>query len=268
MKALIYLGKYYSVALALLLFAFAFSINSNLTRPIVHISNQVDTWNLNDKMITNFNLGFKRLGASFLWISTILESDLDHYKKKDLNSWMFLRFNTISKLDPKFYENYIFGGMYLSIVKDDLIGASSLYKSGLSLFPNDYSLLKDAGYHFYFEVNDMEEARKIYSRLKNNSKFSHLFTSRLAKIEAGSGNLDLALEMLNDLQIKYPTNDPIGNKIYENRYAIRAELDLTCLNNNYLNNCNHKDLNQNDYVIKNGRYFANKAWVKFRYRKK
>ena len=61
--------------------------------------------------------------SSLLWTHTLLFSDYEHYKNDDLDSWMYLRFNTITDLDPRMYEAYNYGGQYLSIVKDDVFGA-------------------------------------------------------------------------------------------------------------------------------------------------
>ena len=37
---------------------------------------------------------------------------------------------------------------------------------------DDYELLKDAGFHFYFEVQDYKKAYQIYSKLKNHRNVS------------------------------------------------------------------------------------------------
>ena len=245
----------------------SYFVNISNEKPLMFISKQDQSVNFNASLFTYFNLGLKRLISSSLWVSTIVESDIDHYKKKDLNSWMFLRFDSISKIDPRFYENYTFGGIYLSIIKDDIPGASSIYKSGLAVYPNDYSLLRDAGYHFYLEANDPKESFLIYTRLKNNFKLSHSVINRLAKLSAQTGDLASAYEMLTELQTHYPPNDLIGLKILEHRYSIRAEQDLNCLNVKKLKNCNLKDLEGNNYILRNGLFEAIREWKAFNYKK-
>lgn len=267
MKALDYLKNYYLLVLALLLFLGAVRINKELDKPLVVLSKQDETWNLNDEMVQKFNLGFKRLESSFLWISTILESDIEHYKEKNLNSWMFRRFNSISKLEPKFYENYIFGGMYLSIIKDDTYGAGILYKKGLLIYPNDYTLLKDAAYHFHFESKDLETSYILFKRLSGfpNEKFLPQFT--LSKIEAQNGNLNQAFFILSEFQKRYLKDTFVGKKIYEYRYSLKAEIDLNCLNHNE-RNCSRYDLDNRPYQVHGKKYYASKAWVPYRLRLK
>ena len=271
MKAFIYLRKCSSVALALLLFSFAFSVNRKLIKPYIVIAKQDETWNLNDEMIKKFNLGFRRLESSFLWISTILESDIDHYKKKDLNSWMFRRFNSISILEPLFYENYSFGGMYLSIIKDDLTGASLLYNRGLNYYKNDFNLLRDAGFHFYFEVEDYKRAYEIYSKLKNHPKASPIIISSLARLEKSQGNSEEAFTvLLNKFMQLQDKQSFLAQKIQTYLYSLKAEIDLKCLNSKDVNMklCSTKDFQDNDYLKKNGSYQAILPWEPFKIKKK
>ena len=87
-----------------------------------------------------FSMGQKRVLADLIWIATLLESDVEHYKSDDLNSWMYLRFKTLFELDPSFLTGYRFAGKYLSIVKDDLEGAKEIFEQGLANYPQDYQL--------------------------------------------------------------------------------------------------------------------------------
>ncbi|MDD4976018.1 MAG: hypothetical protein PHY93_16810 [Bacteriovorax sp.] len=264
MKALNYLEKYYLVALALLLFFIAFRINRNLTKPYIVISKQDQTWNLNDEMIQNFNLGFKRLESSFLWISTILESDIDHYKNKDLNSWMFRRFNSITNLEPKFYENYVFGGVYLSVIKDDISGASIIFNKGLTRFPYDYPLLRDSSYHFFFEAKDYDRAYQVTQVLKKKFPNKTHFIGMITKLEAENGRLEDALSSLDEYQKSYPRGNIIGDKIYQNRYSIKTEIDLNCLNNLKKADCARYDLNNLPYRKTNHGFIALSEWKPYR----
>jgi tetratricopeptide (TPR) repeat protein len=236
-------------------------------KPMIFISKQQNSLNFQNKFWDFFNLGQKRFASSLVWIATILESDHDHYKGHDLNSWMFLRFNTISYLDPNFYENYSFGGVYLSIIKDDLSGASIIYDKGLIRYPHDFQLLNDAGFHYYFELGDFSKAYPIYKKLAKFEKSSPIIISSLARLEANDGNLSDALTILEMRYEKLKDkNSVVGNKIWENMYAIRAEIDLTCLNSKNVmkNNCLTKDLSGNKYILKENIFQSSKAWVPFR----
>ena len=176
---------------------------------------------------------------------------------------MFLRFNSISKLEPKFYENYIFGGVYLSIIKDDIQGASIIYHKGISVYPDDYYLLKNAAFHFYFEAKDIKTSYILFKRLEKFPNEASFPKFTLSRLEANSGNMNEALFLLNEYQKKYPPDTLIGKKIYEFRYSVKAEIDLACLNNN-LKDCFKYDLDSNPYLKIHNIYQAARAWEPYR----
>lgn len=232
-------------------------------KPSLIITKQHSSINLSSHFWNYFNLGQKRFLSSLLWIATILESDHEHYKGKDLNSWMFLRFKTISELEPSFYENYAFSGPYLSVIKDDMEGASFMYKKGLTKYPNDYYLLNQASFHFYYETKDLNYSYEILQRLNKFDKASSLVKSSLSRIEANKGNLQVAYDILTNFQNTFGGKDFLSQKIYSFRYSLRAEMDLKCLNNK-TENCNRTDLDGTPYLLINGTYQAPKEWSPYR----
>lgn len=241
----------------------AYAVNLNNEKPLMFVSKQDKVINFNASLFSYINLGLKRLISSTLWTSTILESDVEHYKKKDLNSWMFLRFNLISELEPQFYENYSFGGPYLSIIKDDIEGASIIYKKGIQQYPNDYSLIKDASFHFYFETKDKASSLEFFSRLKQFPKIPLYLQTSMARLEAAQGNLSAAMAMLNEMQAKFPPNTAIGSRVFDYRYSIKAELDLDCLNDKK-ESCSVLDLENEPYKLINHSFKAQRAWIPYR----
>lgn len=249
--------------LTIVFLSVSFVVNKDNEKPFIFISKQESSLNLDNTLLTYFNLGLKRIISSTLWISTILESDIDHYKARDLNSWMYLRFNTISNLEPEFYENYAFGAPYLSIIKDDLEGASLLYKKGLRYYPDDYALLKNAAFHFYFEIKELKTAYELLKRVNQIPGHSPVMIGAFTRLEAEKGNLKEAYLVLTDMQGKFSPDSPIGKKIYEYRYSIKAEEDLNCLNQG-LKNCSLTDLDNTPYVKTSTGFIAQKRWTPYR----
>jgi hypothetical protein len=203
-----------------------------------------------------------------MWIATLLESDLDHYKNKDMNSWMFLRFKTISELEPQFYENYKIGGIYLSIVKDDLAGASYIYEKGLKEYPNDYFLLKNTAFHYEFEVGDRKRSYEIYSRLKTHPQIDAVTLGVATRLESEFGDKKVAFELLHDQYEKMPDkNSFLALRLFQNLYAIKAEIDLTCLNL-HKPDCSKLDLENNSYLFIGNEFVAQKDWKPYRMKQK
>lgn len=261
-----------SLVLALIILvslSISYQFSKDVEKPYIFITKQESSFNLDAKFWNYFHLGQKRLISSLLWVSTLLESDQDHYKKNDLNSWMFLRFQTISLLEPLFYETYNFGGLYLSIIKDDLAGATVLYNKGLEFYPKDFNLLKNASFHFYFEVQDYKAAYDVLKRLKELPNIDPIMLNSLARIESQNGNLQDAYDLLaatyNSLKDK---NGFLAKKINLQLYSIKAEIDLTCLNSKKIN-CSYSDYEGNQYIRqKDGSYKAFKKWEEFRIKRK
>ncbi|MEA9354665.1 hypothetical protein SHI21_00515 [Bacteriovorax sp. PP10] len=263
MKLSKYLSLYIYIMVIILALSGAFLISSQNAKPTLFVSKQQSTLNINENFWMYFNLGQKRLISSFYWVGTILDSDVDHYKKKDLNSWMFIRFNTISLLEPKFYENYKFGGPYLSIIKDDLSGADIIYDKGLRQYPDDYSLLLNSGFHYYFEQKDLNKAYPILNKLKNKPEAPQYMISALARIESNRGNLMDSFLILKEYQTRFKPESPIWKKINEQLYSLKAEIDLNCLNNNQ-KNCSKIDFDGVPYKVLNLKYQASKTWIPYR----
>lgn len=264
MKLSKHLTSILSIALALACLLFANKISQSTPVPPIVINKQTSSLNLNTNFLKYLNLGQSRLYSSLFWIATILESDHDHYKKRDLNSWMYIRFLTISNLEPKFLPTYTFGGPYLSIIKDDLEGASAIYDKGLKIYPENYDLLANAAFHYQFEKVDHQKSYEIYKKLNLMPQAKLNQISQLARIESDRGNLNEAFKLLLNLYSQQKDKDSfLALRVLDFLYAIKAEIDLNCLNSNQTN-CSFHDLNNDRYVKINNQYFAKRKWVPYR----
>lgn len=250
-----------------LLFISAGILNLKFEKPVLELTKQDTALNINDNIYIFLNAGNKRLITDLLWIQTLIESDLDHYKQRDLNSWMFLRFKSISVLDPKFYENYLYGGQFLGIVKDDLEGADYIYEKGLRYYPDDYALNYNAGFTNYYEMGNFEKGLKYLNKIKNHPKTPVFLNSIITKLQLATGmSLDeiFGLVLFNYESTK---DEALKNKLRKDLYAIKAEIDLICLNNNKPN-CERKDLDGNDYILKGNNYYTAKPFLLYRINKR
>ncbi len=208
-----------------------------------------------------FSLGLKRSIADIIWIHTLMESDTDHYKAKDLRSWMYLRFAAIAELDPLFYENYRYGGEYLMIIKDDLLASEVLLKEGLRHYPEDVSLNWQLGYLFAIERNKPHEAMPYLDRIRFNPRRPQMFDSLYTRIATGTlGNkeaFDYALEVWKGHEEGTPIKTRLGLLLY----TLKATMDLECLNKN-LRDCARDDFDGMPYVYQGGIWRAQKSLLK------
>ena len=146
-----------------LLFLHGVTSNSIKKDPVKY-DYQKHSINIKRDHLKFLNIGLNNFFSKFLWISTVLNLDTIHYKKKDLNSWLFLKLSTITDLDPYFYDAFLYGGQYLSIIKDDPLGAEAIFKKGLTNFNNDFWLNLNTGYNAFFELKKKKEGVFYYTK--------------------------------------------------------------------------------------------------------
>jgi hypothetical protein len=250
--------------IAITLFSMACLVNHTINRPKIEVLKQDSAVTLNRNLLKFFNLGNKRLIADIIWIQTLLEGDEEHYSKLDLNSWMYHRFMSISDMDPYFYENYLHGGMYLSIVKDDPLGASELFESGLNYYPEDYRLNYNMGYNLVFEMGHKKQGLKYFEKILNNSELPNYFPSLINKLRFEISGDYYAAMLFLETRLKQTIDPYIQKKIKSEIYSLKAEKDLNCLNKK-MDNCNIFDYYGEPYQKdKNNIWFAKKIIRKYR----
>lgn len=249
-------------------FAMTLYIHHGFEKPDLKISKQETAINVNSTFLQMLALGNKRFIADVFWILTLLESDLEKYQKKDAGDWMFLRFQTIANLDHLFYQNYIYGGQYLSIVKDDLEGAAVIYDRGLQYYPEDFALNLNAGFNYYFELGNYEAGLVLLDRIKDHPKAPVQLPSIVHKLKLETGQDPEAIFQLVLDRYQKTEDEYLKEKLHNDLYALRAEIDLDCHNSNQPS-CSPKDFEGNHYIkLQDGSFKAKREFQPYRLGKK
>lgn len=252
---------------ALAFFLIAGILNQKTPRPQLVLSKQDTAININKNFLVFLSAGNKRFITDLLWVQTLLESDMEHYTGKDLNSWMYVRFNTISELDPMFYQNYLWGGQYLAIVKDDLYGAVALMEKGVKIFPDSYRLNYNLGFTYYFELNEYEKGLIYLDKIKTHPKAPSFISSLVVKLKMEVGfNYDSALALIFDLMTNSKDKNLV-DKLTRDFHALKSERDLICLNKKKTN-CEMKDAYGIPYIQIAGKYHSQTPFIPYRLKKK
>lgn len=241
-------------------------INRNLEKPAYQINKQTAALNLSDDFLRYGFAGYKRLIADILWISTLLESDSTHYKNKDLNNWMYLRFNSITNLDPKFLSAYTFGAQYLSIIKDDLQGAAKIFEKGLVRYPDNYSLNFNAAFLYAMELGDYKRGVELYKKIRNYPQAPTFINTLITRLEyQQSGDLESAYSVLLEMLQNAGDDEVLTKKLETDLYAIKAMIDLECLNSSAASkDCNRIDRDGNRYIYRGGRFKTQKPFTPYK----
>ena len=252
-------------SLTTLTFLATFYVGTLTKRHRIVIDNQEHAYTFRSDFLRYLGLGFKRVITDIIWIQTLLESDIAHYEKEDLKSWLYLRFLTIAELDPGFYENYRYGGQYLMIIKDDLRGADDLMRRGLEHYPNDYSLNWQMGYLHAIEMQDPKSAFPYFDRIKNDPRRPKIFDTFFAKIMVASLGQDDAYNLILETWKNLPKEDMSHQRLGGQLYALKAEKDLACLNSRQ-ESCSSHDFFGDPYFNDGKIWKARKPLVRTRLR--
>lgn len=117
-------------------------------------------------------LGFASQMADLLWIRAIqdfdyCEQEIAKHKCRG-NSWLYQMLDTITRLDPPFRMPYALGPLALSVVINDMEGASALFDKAVQQFPNDGKILYRAGYHALLEEKNELKAAERFDQAASN----------------------------------------------------------------------------------------------------
>lgn len=256
------------ISMTLFLFLYSWNIKRDNPIPLIQVSEQERQLNFDKDILNALSLGQQRLLSSVLWVQTLMDGDLEHYKGKDLNSWMYLRFDTITELDPKFYEAYAWGGIYLSIIKDDILGAAKLYEKGLQFYPDDVSLNFNSGFNYFFEMGEVTKAISHFEKVLSNEEGRKSYPRLLGLVERMKQETGTPYyEILSNLdnRLKQTTDKRIRTYLTNTMYAVKATADLECLNSEREKQCSKVDLYGKEYLKnQNGNYQAQKEFKPFK----
>ena len=115
------------------------------------------------------HFGFNEVIADMLWIRALqdfdyCESKIDENTCKG-NSWLYHMLDTSLTLSPHFYIEAHTGGVALSVLLSDFVGATKFF---VSAFPNDWRILYYAAYHAMREDKNNEKAAAYLIRAARN----------------------------------------------------------------------------------------------------
>ncbi len=135
------------------------------------------------KELVYFTFGFNGAIASMLWLRLLQDMDIcdqtdnekslnpsinvDRILEYDLSKsrcdegWVYTMIDRITDLSPNFLYAYYHGGLVLSVLVDDRLGAKKIFDKGLSVYPDDYQLVYSAAYHYLFEMQDAARAAEL-----------------------------------------------------------------------------------------------------------
>lgn len=164
---------------------------------------------INTKMVRRF-LGLSVVAADLVWIDLLYKSDID--RSGDFSPF-YKAMESIQALDPDNYLALWFGGLYLSVIKDDIKGASRLFQQAVQGLESDPwvdaqlrgSIFFAYGYHLLYEEHDTAGAAR-YITLASHSEAATPLSKEMAKtLSTERGRMEIGFRVLNDFHRRAKT---------------------------------------------------------------
>lgn len=193
--------------------------------------------------LANFHMGYAALMADAYWLRLLQDVDYCGASaipfEDSLNpsgarrgpnrtpgckkGWSFSMLNLILELDPRFHYAVQMGPMSLSVISDDIEGATIMFKKATELYPNDWILHYQAGYHFMSELEDYESAASYYDEASKLGAPRWL-PLLVARLQTKAGKSWLARATLENF-MKTVKDDPVLLKRTQNKLKALNDSD-------------------------------------------
>lgn len=103
------------------------------------------------------SLGYREFAADLLWLKAVqFVSGKDQTGKG--YDWLYHVLDTVTDLDPKFYDSYWLGAMSLSVLGDRPDQSVLLLRKGTAEITNRWELYFYLGFDYYYFLNDFKNA--------------------------------------------------------------------------------------------------------------
>lgn len=152
----------------------------------------------NAETIKLLSFGYERVLSNLLWIRFILQTPPERVPPNEL-SWIYFDLDTITNIDPEFLPAFEIGGLFLSVITTDKIGAERLFKKGIELHPDNWRVRVNLAYHYKFELDQADLAGEQYliaSKIKGAPEIVSILAARhLSKTDSPLASIKLLEEL-------------------------------------------------------------------------
>ncbi|MEA3332813.1 MAG: hypothetical protein U9Q58_04375, partial [Pseudomonadota bacterium] len=139
--------------------------------------------------------------------------------------WKYAIMDRVTRLDPRYYNAYLFSGMGLIQDFDDIILARPILERGIAAFPESWELPFWLGYDFYLYQNDFATASRYLLMAAEKPDAPKTFFALLLKTLNQQGAYHQAQALMSKMAADQP---PGSTKILYEKKAERLK-DLALL---------------------------------------
>lgn len=151
----------------------------------------------------HFVFGFQESTADLLWIRAIQDFDYCEHevvqKKCAGQGWLYQMLSTIMNLSPHFRMPAATGGLALTVLVNDMEGASKIFDRATQAFPEDWVILYRASYHALFEEKDKPKAARLLERAAHHGG-PEWFYQLSSRLYTEAGEREFAQKMFEEIK--------------------------------------------------------------------
>ena len=137
------------------------------------------------------SLEFKGVVANYLFLKTITDAGDDLSRKKKIDremiEYIVASVDTITDLDPKFWDPYLFASLMLAWNFGEAQKANAILTKAETHLPNDYRPAYFKGFNYYYFLKDNEKAAEYMikaSKLPGSPSYLPYLATRLSVYSA------------------------------------------------------------------------------------
>jgi hypothetical protein len=157
-----------------------------------------------DPRIIRRLLGIRVLVADLVWIDSLIKGDVAHESQPF--STFYRAFRVVTQLDPDNIPAYYVAGMYLSVLKDDIPGATRILRDGTTYMKDHPYTWSESwkvpfalGYNLLFEEQEFEEGAQWVKQAASMPYAPKYVKDLAVKVNTEQGQLEVASRILDDM---------------------------------------------------------------------
>ncbi|MEW5764816.1 MAG: hypothetical protein ACOYXN_10835 [Acidobacteriota bacterium] len=174
------------------------------------------------------SLGQRNLWADLIFVWAV--QYFDRYGKEVRGTYLSRTFDTLTDLDPRFYEAYIFGCLFLSLDQN----WDALYRladKGISFNSKNWLLPWEAGTYAFFQAKDYEQAARYFQIAHDRNPEEILIKDMLANSLKYRGDYERSLEFWTKIRGQFEGDDSSRGRFFRlaadrNIFDLRVKIDL------------------------------------------
>lgn len=166
--------------------------------PAGKINLQITEASFYGSSLKRYSFGFNNLVADLLWIDLLQRAAYEKVSNGKV-SWEYAQLDAVTTLDPRFLRAYSFGAVFLSVFRQDRLGAKLILEKWVGQQPNNWSNEYILGYHLFYEMDDYVAAYPHILKAASLPGAPPWLTSLGVRVLSQTGALMSSLKLSVDL---------------------------------------------------------------------